>query len=97
MSSDLRAGGRAGDIYVLDVDGLPRRSSALSVHDWGFLEELARARLEGVTFESVRLIGLEPANLEPGVGLSDNVSSVLDRAAEIVRLEVELLRGGQVQ
>lgn len=78
-------GADPGSVHVLTGDDLYSRLVRLSVHQVGASDLLAAARLTGALPERVVLVGVQPASLEPEVGLSPPVLAALPAAIDAVR------------
>jgi hydrogenase maturation protease len=75
----LVPGGIAGDVVVLEGEALPGAQSLLaSTHQIGVLEALAAASLLGRAPEQVAAVGMVPASVETGYGLSPQAAAGLD-------------------
>ena len=76
-------GATAGDVLVLDGSDLPTgQRLLLSAHQVGIGEALAAAELAGRAPRRVAAVGMVPAVLEVGYGISPTASSQLDRLIE---------------
>ncbi|HXG33658.1 MAG TPA: hydrogenase maturation protease [Bryobacteraceae bacterium] len=88
----IRAGGRPGTIYRLELDEIPEGDSQgsppLSLHDEGLFQLLARIRLLGLLPSRLTLIGAEPACLTPSLNLSPRLRRAAARIAAILKSEV---------
>jgi hydrogenase maturation protease len=79
----VRGGGPPGSIYFLDASDAELRSRASSVHSWGFLEALKlMGRGPG---PEIRVLGVEPAEVDYGMELSPAVEGVLNDVVSMVR------------
>jgi hydrogenase maturation protease len=65
------------------------RGDGLSVHGLGLAEAFALARQLGRLPEDLLVIGVEPAGVTPGTGLSDAVAAAVPRVVEIIQAEVQ--------
>ena len=91
-----RQGGAPGTLYVLDPDA-PDAVAPLDGHGVTPDGVLGLARMLG-RCPPARVVGCEPASLEPAGGLSPEVERALGPAAELVRrVAGELLAAGEVQ
>lgn len=92
----IRAGGRPGTIYRLELDEIPmeacRAKPPLSLHDEGLFDVLARIRLVGLLPPRLTLMGAEPERLAPSVDLSPPLKRAAARIAATLKTE---LRGRQ--
>ncbi len=88
----LRSGGTPGSVYRLAFSELKRRAArgqlTMSLHQSGLLEAAALARMQGVDPEAITIIAVEPANMEPGIELSETVSRRLRDVCHLVMEEV---------
>jgi hydrogenase maturation protease len=69
-----------GHIGVLEGEAIPAffATRPLSLHQAGLPEVLALARLQGCLPRELRLIGMQPQTVAPGLGLSPPVQDRLD-------------------
>ncbi|MEJ5366775.1 MAG: HyaD/HybD family hydrogenase maturation endopeptidase [Bryobacteraceae bacterium] len=89
----VRGGGRAGDLYRLEVRSsgdLRRALSPLSLHEFGVADALEQARALGALPPRVVLLGMEPERIEPGIGLSPHVAAALPGLVRLIREEAGL-------
>lgn len=89
----IRAGGRPGTIYRLELDEIPGGDSQgspplLSLHDEDLFQVLARIRLLGLLPPRLTLIGAEPACLTPSLNLSPRLRRAAARIAAILKSEL---------
>lgn len=77
-----------GDVVALDVEEVPADAApGLSVHQLDVTDALRVAELAGAAPVRAVVVGIVPASLEPGVGLSDVVAARLDDLlAEVERV-----------
>lgn len=88
----IRAGAEPGDVVVLERDALPRFfTTKLSPHQIDLREVLALAELRGTLPANACAIGVEPARVEFGVGLSAPVEGALPALVERVVERIEAL------
>jgi hydrogenase maturation protease len=88
---DACAAGRApGAIYRvrLDPDTGPVEPLGDSLHHLDLLKTLALHRLAGAELGDVVLIGIEPARVAPGTGVSEAVEARLPDLLQAVREEI---------
>jgi len=92
----VRSSGEPGTVRLYRKPDLRARAAAprLHPHDPGFTEALATAELAGRAPGDVVLVGVVPARVEPGPGLSPAVAAALPRAVltvldELARLGAE--------
>ncbi len=64
------------------------RGDGLSLHGLGLAEAFALAERLGRLPERTLVVGVEPAQVVPGTGLSDAVAAAVPRVLEIIRAEV---------
>jgi hydrogenase maturation protease len=75
----VQAGQSAGTLLRLEGDAIPAALSAkMSMHQVSLQELLALASFQGILPTHVVLLGLEPASLDWGLGLTPVVASRLD-------------------
>jgi len=88
----LRAGGNPGSVYRLAFSELQQRAErgqlTMSLHQSGLLEAAALARMQGVDPGSITIIAVEPADMEPGIELSETVRRRLPDVCHLVMEEV---------
>jgi hydrogenase maturation protease len=80
-------GAEPGSVHVLRgpaIDGL-RVQRATTAHEGNALELLAVARLLGDEAAEIVVIGVEPAHIATGIGLSPEVTASLPKAMERAR------------
>jgi hydrogenase maturation protease len=90
----VRLGSAPGTVYVLGMDDLRRFGApgSVSAHEGNALQLLGAAELIGELPEHVTVVGIEPASIRTGVGLSPPVEASLPHAKEVVlRLIGELV------
>ncbi len=81
----IRAGGRPGELVVIEREALPRGLGLkLSPHQIDLQEVLALAELRGRLPRDAVAIGLEPERVELGCGLSATLAEGLDALVERV-------------
>jgi hydrogenase maturation protease len=79
----LQMGGAPGSLARLVDDEIPAVLAVkLSVHQVGLSELLAASRFQGSLPATMTLLGIEPASIEWGLGLSPPVSAALEVLAE---------------
>ena len=90
-------GAPAGTVHVLDQAGIDQLGarSARSAHEGNGLEVLARARLLGEAPERVFIVGVEPARVATGIGLSPEVESAVPAALARARQVLASSRRGE--
>jgi len=96
----VQGGCEPGSIYRFTPDDVETPyEHATSLHQVGLLETLAIARQLGCTPREVIILGVEPASLEYGLGLSAQVAAAVPRAIDMVLAELadEPPVGGQAE
>ncbi|HHL39487.1 MAG TPA: hydrogenase maturation protease [Deltaproteobacteria bacterium] len=84
-----RAGGEPGSVYRIPGERLHRSLPLMTAcHDVGLKELLAMAQLEGANPEELVVIAVEPADISPGLELSETVRERLDDVASLVKDEL---------
>lgn len=92
----IRAGGRPGELVVIERESLPRGLGIkLSPHQIDLQEVLALAELRGRLPRDAVAIGLEPEHVELGVGVGAAVTQHLD--ALLARIGEHLVAWGHVR
>ena len=84
-------GAEPGSVHVLRgpaIDGL-RVQRSTTAHEGNALELLATARLLGDVAEEIVVVGVEPARIATGIGLSPQVEAALPEAIERARTVLE--------
>lgn len=79
----VKMGKSPGSIYELTFEEcllLPKEK--LSLHEISFSDLLFLLQLRGKTFDDFVLLGVEPANIEPGDTLSEEVKMALPKVIE---------------
>ena len=95
----ISLGAPAGTVHVLGEGELERLRvrRGVTAHEGGALEILAMAHLLGQAPGQVRVVGVEPAQVRTGAGLSAEVEAVLPRALAAARQALaEMGRGKHV-
>jgi len=86
----MSRGGKPGTLYVLEpeLSDYEKLEFGLQAHDLDPTEVLKTARSMGAGVEKFRIVGCEPASLDPSeegiIGLSETIQSSVDPAIEIV-------------
>jgi hydrogenase maturation protease len=93
LVDSVRARGAPGELRAFDEGALLEKAPvlALSPHEPGVREALLHARFLGVAPRTVRLVGVIPASVETGIGLSQPVREALPAALAAVVRELEAL------
>ena len=85
----VRGRGRPGTVYQLRLDELAAEAGApVSLHEVSVLPALRMEALAGRNFADVTVLGVEPAELAWGEGLSDGMADAME---ELIRAVVGLL------
>ena len=84
----FRAGGEAGSIYQADLDDLVLAEDTLvgqmSLHEISVAPALRMESLSGRSFENVTVFGVEPGDVDWGMGLGPAVAARLETLVEAV-------------
>ena len=90
-------GASPGTVHVLSESAIEqlRTRAAATAHEGNALELLAIARLLGQAAGHVLIVGVEPAQVRTGVGLSPAVESAVPRALAEVRRILARIREGE--
>ena len=87
----LRAGNKPGTILRLSPKEVEDRSApALSLHQHGLLDSLALLKHAGLRIGEVVIYGIEPAQMEWGTELTEQVAACLPRLVSHIREELGL-------
>jgi hydrogenase maturation protease len=78
-------GGAPGTLYVIDPVLDEAAAGAGDAHGMDLRVVFATARELGGTLPAVLVVGCEPAQLEPGIGLSPRVARAVPAAAALIR------------
>jgi len=79
----IRMGAEPGTVHVFRGEELGRMGSrATTAHEGGVTEILGALALLGETPPEVIVIGVEPGEIETGIGLSEPVGAVLEQAVQ---------------
>jgi len=87
----VRGGGAPGTVYRFSVGEL-RAQQAPSLHQVSLTHLIALREAFGEEFEAVRVVGMEPARIECGIGLSEACSRALPQMIEAARSEIADLK-----
>jgi hydrogenase maturation protease len=86
-----RAGGEPGAIYrFLPSDLADERASLTSAHELGVVHNLKLIELSGNSPREIVIIGIEPAEIEPGTELSTELQEKLPDIVSVVLQEMGL-------
>jgi hydrogenase maturation protease len=78
----IEAGLAPGAVVRCDPSDLPPRPSSLSPHEFGVTDLLALLAQTAVLPERTVVLGIEPARIEPGIGLSPDVAAAIPRLVD---------------
>jgi hydrogenase maturation protease len=93
---DAVTGGKApGEFHCLSLDEVETRNASMSLHGLSLFHLLCYERILGNGFDDVRVLGMEPAAIEPGVGLSDICRAKLPDFVEMVKSEIRRVDPGR--
>lgn len=92
----VEMGREPGTIEVFDADeaDILMTERVASLHHVSLADVIQLARATGVTTR-VTVVGIQPADITPGEGLTDTVAARLDELVEIVRQLVNETRHGR--
>ena len=94
----LTGGDEPGAVYVLEREDLSQqmhdRPAKISLHQVSLLEALEMAELEGIRHGRVRIMGIEPERVEPGMELSESLSAKLPDLVALLEREIKSLLDG---
>lgn len=86
----VRRGGRPGALYRFILEEMPLRTvPKVSLHEVDLREVFSLFGLVRGGFPHTVIVGVEPGDVSPGVGLSPAVEASIPKAAEMVLNEVE--------
>jgi len=90
---DAVVGGKApGGMYNMSLEELESGNAALSLHGVSLLHMVQCETILGNEFRQVRVLGMEPDRVEPGIGLSDRCSARLPEFLEMSVSEIDNVR-----
>ena len=86
----VKGGGQPGSIYRFEIEDCPPYPDIFktSVHQISILEVINLSSLIGSTPRTT-IIGIEPASVEMGMGLSPSVEAKLPKVIQMIQAEVE--------
>ena len=88
----LQGGEEPGSVYVLEREALAalerEEPPRTSLHQVSLLEALRMAEVEGITPGRIRILGIEPETVEPGMELSGTLERKLPEVVEVVEREI---------
>ncbi len=82
----------AGTIYRLSLEEVEGDGAVMSLHGITLYHLVQYERLLGNTFGEVRVVGMEPAAVEPGIGLSDVCAERMDGFLEAIEEEIDKVK-----
>lgn len=85
-------GGAPGTLYVIEPD-VDAEAATADAHRMDIGSVLAFVRTLGGVAPPITIVGCEPENVEPGLGVSEVVSQAIPMAAELVRRLIDQERG----
>lgn len=86
----VKGGGEPGTIYRFNIDEIAMDSPMrLSLHQMSILDNLQMLDLVGKRPQSVVVIGIEPKNLDLGLGLSPEIEAKLPEIKRLVMREIK--------
>ncbi len=92
----VRAGGRPGEVHRLALEEVLERAGAeapwRSAHDLSVVGALRLARETGLRLPPTVLVGVEPAEVALGEGLTPAVEAAVESAVEAVLAELNVTR-----
>lgn len=90
---DAVQGGREpGSLYRMDIDEVDTGTTVMSLHGVTLFHLLQYEALVGNTFREVVLLGMEPVEVESGMGLSERCRQRLPELVRAARDEIERLK-----
>ena len=84
LATELQRGQRGGTLYVLEPD-LATHGTVADAHGMSLPVVFAAVRELGGTMPRTLVVGCEPADLEPRMGLSPVVENAIPGALELIR------------
>jgi hydrogenase maturation protease len=85
-----KSGGKPGTIYMFKPEDLAAGKGTLtSVHEMGVVENLKLMELTGSKPKETIIIGIEPAEIDWGMELSDTLKKRLPKLIKVVLEEIE--------
>lgn len=94
----LIGGEEPGAVYVLEREDLSQRvhdrPTKMSLHQVSLLEALEMAELEGIRHGRVRIMGIEPERVEPGMEFSKSLTAKLPDLVALLEREIRSLLDG---
>lgn len=85
----IRGGQEPGAVYRFNFEDLTyQKDFATSLHQIGIIDSLNQAKILGCLPQEVVIIGIEPANIAPGLKLSPEMVSIIPKVQELVLKEL---------
>jgi hydrogenase maturation protease len=85
----VQGGGEPGSIYRFTPTDIKfKRGLITSLHQFGLEQGLRMMELLGESPESVIIIGVEPYEIEWGLGISPEMEEIIPRVIELLELEI---------
>jgi hydrogenase maturation protease len=94
VADAVSRGGEPGTLYVLEPE-LDGEAAPADAHGMDLRSVFAAVAAMGGRLPRIRIVGCEPASVEPGMELSAKVANAVDAAARLVREIVEEERAPQ--
>jgi len=89
----VKAGGKPGDIYCFGAEDFETEDSPkTSLHDITLKDVFAMAKKLG-PLPQIRIIGIEPKNIDYGLELSPQIKQLLPKIAELAFKEIQCAKG----
>jgi hydrogenase maturation protease len=86
----VRGNQPSGSIYRLNLEDLvPPGEEPISLHDLGLIDALNMAAQIGKYPKTVVIFGIEPKQIDWGIGLSPEVEAVIPYVAKLVEAEIK--------
>jgi len=88
-------GKKPGHIAVFEAEKLIEQESGrkFSAHEVNLIEVLQVAKRIGYSFHNVTVVGIQPACIEPGAGVTESVASKIPETAERILSLLEINHG----
>ena len=86
----IQAGGTSGTVYHFTADVLEKSAHSGSPHNLGLKQSLALMKVIGILPPETIIIGVEPADMGFGNGLTPGVRAALPQIVEAVQKEIRL-------
>ncbi len=85
----VQGGKRPGDFHSLPFDEVEPGEAVLSLHGLTMFHLLQYEAVLGNSFREVRVLGIEPAAVEPDIGLSGPCRQRLDKFVQVAVQEID--------